>query len=356
MVKVMTGSSSTADTPRHELRKAVAVKWYRTPLAPELLSRLRRRSNFLGLVQSAGFLAVQVGLGALAMYSFGRWPWWATVLAVFAYGTVANFAINAVHELGHGTVFRSRWLNELFLRIYAFFGWQHFHFFGASHIRHHQYTLHPPDDQEVVLPQTFTLGHYLRQSFLAPNAIPYVIRNTWRTALGRFDGEWANTLFPADDPARSLPVRRWAWTLLIGHTVIVAVSLYFRLWLLPVLTSLSFMYGRWLHNALNSTQHIGLVDNVPDFRLCCRTMLINPVFQFLYWHMNYHTEHHMYPGVPCYRLGKLHRAIRHDLPPFPRGVVAAWKAIAAIQKRQRIDPTYCYIAPLPGAQVSEVRP
>ena len=254
----------------------------------------------------------------------------------------------AVHELGHGTVFRSRWLNELFVRIYAFFGWQNFHFFGASHVRHHQYTLHPPDDLEVVLPQQFTLGFYLRQSFLVPNAIPYVIKGVWRTALGKFDGEWANTLFPANDPARSAPVRRWAWTLLIGHTLIVGVSLYYRLWLLPVLTSLSFIYARWLHNALNATQHIGLVDNVPDFRLCCRTILINPVFQFLYWHMNYHTEHHMYAAVPCYKLGRLHRAIRHELPPCPRGLVQTWKEIAAIQERQKTDPKYCYIAPLPA--------
>lgn len=44
-------------------------------------------------------------------------------------------------------------------------------------------------------------------------------------------------------------------------------------------------------------QHAGLSDNVPDFRLCCRTMILNPFFRFLYWHMNYHTEHHMYAAA-----------------------------------------------------------
>lgn len=343
----MSASQAPAGAERADAREPVAVKWYRTPLAPEVLTRLTRRSDVLGLLQSVGFLALQVGLGALAMYSFYHGSWWVTVFAVFAYGTVASFAINAVHELGHGTVFRSRWLNEVFVRLYAFFGWQNFHFFGASHVRHHRYTLHPPDDLEVVLPQTMTLGFYLRQSFLVPNALPYVIKTTWRTALGKFEGEWANTLFPPDDRMRSAPVRRWAWTLLIGHAAIVAVSLYYGLWLLPVLTSFSFMYGRWLHNALNATQHIGLVDMVSDFRLCCRTLRVNPVFRFLYWHMNYHTEHHMYAGVPCYKLGQLHRAIRHELPPCPRGLIRAWKDIAAIQERQKTDPNYGYIAPLP---------
>jgi fatty acid desaturase len=31
----------------------------------------------------------------------------------------------------------------------------------------------------------------------------------------------------------------------------------------------------------------------------------------------------MYAAVPCYRLGKLHKLIRHDLPPSPRGLPAA---------------------------------
>ncbi len=54
--------------------------------------------------------------------------------------------INGFHELSHGTVFRSKWLNELFLRVFSFLGWYSFAHFGASHTRHHAYTLHPPDD------------------------------------------------------------------------------------------------------------------------------------------------------------------------------------------------------------------
>ena len=44
----------------------------------------------------------------------------------------------------------------------------------------------------------------------------------------------------------------------------------------------------------------GLQDYVPDFRLCYRRFLVNPVVRFLYWHMNFHIEHHMYAAVPCY--------------------------------------------------------
>ncbi len=58
-------------------------------------------------------------------------------------------------------------------------------------------------------------------------------------------------------------------------------------------------YGLWRHWLCNNTRHIGLQDNVPDLRLCCRTIRLNPLVQFLYFHMNYHTEHHMYASVPC---------------------------------------------------------
>ena len=73
---------------------------------------------------------------------------------------------------------------------------------------------------------------------------------------------------------------------------------------------------------------------MPDFRLCTRTVILNPFFRFLYWHMNYHIEHHMYAAVPCYRLGKLHAAIKSDLPHCPQGLYEAWTEIAAI-----LEPT-----------------
>ena len=87
-----------------------------------------------------------------------------------------------------------------------------------------------------------------------------------------------------------------------------------------------------------------------DFRLCCRTFTLNPLVRFLYWQMNYHTEHHMYAAVPCYHLARLHRLIRHDLPPTPHGLLAVWREIAAILARQAKDPAYRHVVALPTAR------
>jgi fatty acid desaturase len=107
------------------------------------------------------------------------------------------------------------------------------------------------------------------------------------------------------------------------------------------------MFGKWLQSMCNSAQHVGLQDNVPDFRLSSRTIYLNPFVRFLYWHMNYHIEHHMYAAVPCYRLGKLHRRIKHDLPWCPNGLYKTWTHIAEIQRRQKENPDYQYVAELP---------
>ena len=60
------------------------------------------------------------------------------------------------------------------------------------------------------------------------------------------------------------------------------------------------------------TQHAGLGENVLDHRLNTRTVYMNPVIRFLYWNMNYHVEHHMFPMVPYHRLAELHEEIKHD--------------------------------------------
>ena len=66
----------------------------------------------------------------------------------------------------------------------------------------------------------------------------------------------------------------------------------------------------------------GAAGHVPDFRLllAARSIsILSPVF--LYWQMNYHTEHHMYAGVPCYNLPKLHRLIKPQMPACKRGLL-----------------------------------
>jgi len=329
------------------VRKNVAISWYRTKLPSDVVKSLHKKSDMKGGLQTFGFLAILLGFGGLAWYGFNHRAWWITACFVFCYGLVGAFSINAVHELGHGTVFKTRWLNTMFCHIFAFLGWINHEMFQSSHIRHHRYTLHPPDDLEVVLPVKLVLWHVLKVGFINPLAFVYSLKETCRIACGKFRGEWEMTLYPPSNPdSRKAPVR-WARCLLVGHALIIVTSLATGQWIVPFLTCGSQVFGSGLFFLCNNTQHVGLADNVDDFRLCCRTFTLNPVVRFLYWQMNYHIEHHMFAAVPCYHLDRLHKLIRHDLPPTPDGIIEVWREIDSILKQQIKDSSYQYRAPLP---------
>jgi len=331
------------------------VDWYRSPLPAPLFKELHRRSDAKGWVQTGGYLAIVIGTATLAFWSWWRqWPWGVTLGLVFLHGMVSAFYTNGMHELGHGTVFKTRALNEFFVRLLSFFGWINFEMFNASHQRHHRYTLHAPDDQEVVLPVKLMVKHFFQQGFFNWGTLWWNLKYHFRIARGKFQGEWELTCYPEDKPELRRPAIAWSRMILIGHGTITVVSLALGLWIVPILVTLAPFYGGWLFFLCNNTQHVGLQDNVPDFRLCCRTIELNPVVRFLYWQMNYHTEHHMYAAVPCYHLKRLHEAILPDMPPCPNGLVSAWKQIIGILRRQKEDPTYQYVAPLP-ARTGSVR-
>lgn len=333
-------------------QKTSTIGWYRSPVSRAALDALNQRSDWKGLLQTLGHLGLLMLTGATAWYAAEYLPLPVLLLVLFAHGTVYAFLLNGFHELCHKTVFKTKALNTLFLYFISFISLLNPVMFWASHVEHHKYTLHPPDDQEVLLPVMLTPRDFFKHAIVNPWVFYLVVKGIIRHSFGRLNGDWENALFPASAAEHRRRLFTWARILLVGHVSLAAVSIYFGLWLLPVLITLAPFYGGWLLFLCNNTQHIGLQDNVPDYRLCCRTIILNPVVSFLYWHMNYHTEHHMYAAVPCYHLARLHQLIKYDLPPCPVGLVAAWKEIAAILDKQKLDPTYQHVAVLPARSVA----
>ena len=92
-------------------------------------------------------------------------------------------------------------------------------------------------------------------------------------------------------------------------------------------------YGGPLSQFFNIMQHAGLDEDVYDHRLNTRTVLMNPVFDFLYMNMNYHVEHHMFPMVPYYALPKLHDLIkinvRHPVSDWLKPIVRSSGTVPA---------------------------
>jgi len=326
------------------------IKWYRSPVPVEEMTKLYQRSDWRGFVQCVSYLGLLAFTGGLSWYAVGRAPLLVVLALLFIHGTFFAFLVNGFHELCHQTVFQTRSLNVWFLRIFSFIGWLNPVFFWASHQEHHKYTLHPPDDLEVTLPVKLTLKNYLKFAFINPLGLYDRIRSIIRLSLGIVDGEWGNILFPPEDKAKRRALFNWGRIILFGHLLIVIVALALGWWMFVVVFTLAPFYAQGFQYLLNEAQHIGLSDRVSDYRLNTRTILVNPFLRFLYWNMNYHIEHHMFAAVPWYNLRKLHALIENDLPPSPNGLVETWSIIIPIVRKQREDRNYTYVPNVPKAQ------
>src|SRR3984957_19774051 len=74
---------------------------------------------------------------------------------------------------------------------------------------------------------------------------------------------------------------------------------------------------------------------------------MNRVNRYLYWNMNYHLEHHLFPLVPYHNLAKLHEIVKPDTPVPYSGLRSAWSEVIPAVLRQAKDPAYCVKRELP---------
>ena len=354
-------------SPLNEVTRTKRVRWYRSPIEPQELRRLMQRSDLQGWVQALGNLALLAATATFTWYLYLQQAWVGFAVVLYLHCTFGSFLSAACHELDHGTVFRTKRLNRVFLRIFAPLAWFNFHDYALSHTYHHRYTLHPDGDREVVLPKTPSLrALYLLQlctinitgGFESSGLVP-TLRGVGGTAFGFFprrlrDGEpetgrmgdeWVRALYAAHPEERAKSVR-WARRTLAGHALVIVAGAATGLWLLPVLVSFPIVLGNVWRYFIGVPMHCGLRDNVPDFRKCVRSIRLDPLSTFVYWRMNWHMEHHMYAGVPCYNLRRLRHAIAADLPQA-RTLFGAWREMRAIWKRQQTEPDYQYDTPVP---------
>ena len=353
-----------SETTEVILNEEVRINWYRCKVDRAVMSELMRKSDakaFRHVLLQLGLYTCTAILAFLAFKNIhaANWMWTLPLflLILFVHGTCTSFwAGDAGHELTHKTPFKTQFWNDFFLSIYSFLGWFDPIGYRLSHSKHHQFTTHNDLDGEVVLPQTLDIkGIYWFFKALAfdPLNIWRVLNRWTRAAFGDstsssfFGPEWMAKLIPKDNEKLRRSHRNWARVVVLGHLALATLFIATGNWILVIIINFGGLLCPWLVILCNYPQHIGLSPNTPDFRLCCRTYTCSPLIAFLYWNMQYHIEHHMFPSVPFYNLPRLRKAIEHDLPPAPHGLWATWREMWPIMQRQRIDPTYSYVPPLP---------
>jgi fatty acid desaturase len=342
----------------------IKINWYRTKVDKAVMSELMRKSDARAFAQVIPQLLLFAATGTLAYLAYlnvhaSNWPWAVplVLLALFVHGTFSRFYGGiAGHELCHKTPFKTQFWNDFFLAIYSFLSWFDPVSYRLSHVKHHQYTVYAEHDGEVVLPQGlnwYGINFVLKALTFDP-LIPFKLLRTWGyAAFGDsskslfFTAGWMDRILPKTKTELRREHRNWARIVLLGHLTLDTIFIVTGHWFLIIVVTLGCQYANWLAVLCTSPQHVGLVPNAPDFRLCCRTYTCGWLPAFLYWNMQYHLEHHMFPAVPFYNLPRLRKAIEHDLPPATHGLRATWKELLPIMKRQREDPTYIFVPVLP---------
>jgi len=128
------------------------IDWYRSPVGREALKEFTQKSDLKGWLQAGSFFLIFALTTAAAFYFFRTRQWVAMVVLCYFHslfqGMVGMSA--AVHELSHGTVFVNKRVNEFFYKLFCFLTWNNPVHFRASHMLHHQLTVHRGRDKEVI--------------------------------------------------------------------------------------------------------------------------------------------------------------------------------------------------------------
>lgn len=309
-----------------------AATWYHSDVPRAEMKALMQRRDGPALWDTALYYGLMLASAAAAV---ALWPSWAAAPFWLIYGTLyASGADSRWHECGHGTAFKTRWMNRVVYQIACFCLLRNPVIWRYSHARHHSDTIIVGRDPEIITmrpPALLKLGLL----FLGWDTVQSLGKTVRHATTGLNAHEAA--FVPGTQQAAAKRVAR-IWLAVFAATLAAALAmgsaLPFMLLFGPVI------WGSWHYVMTGLLQHTGMADNVIDHRLNARSVLMNPVSRFLYWNMNYHVEHHMFPMVPYHALPKLHAAIAHDLPPPNRSIPEAVAEVAQALWRQRRDPEY----------------
>ena len=300
--------SLDGESTRQAIENGLAsAEWYHTDIPRAQMKELMKRSDGPAVRDTLlWFFLMAVSLAGGIYY----WGSWWCVPFFFVYGTLYGSSSDARwHEMGHGTAFKTQWMNDWVYQIASFMIMRNPVTWRWSHARHHTDTIIVGRDVEIAL---------MRPPALLKWVLNYVgivdgylsLKTLVRNALGIL----------SVDEKDFIPQTEWPKVIAVArvhvgiYVLTLAAALYLWSWLPLMIIGLPRLYGAWHNVLVGLLQHGGLADNVLDHRLNCRTVYMNPVSRFLYMNMNYHVEHHMFPMVPFHALPKLHELIKHDLP------------------------------------------
>jgi len=288
------------------------------------------KSNAQGFLYFVGNLAL-MGLNSYLIVKCLDGP--PTLHPVLAFLIIwQGFSICAMgfagqHECCHFTAFESVRLNKLFMYLMSLPAFSFAEHERLLHRDHHTFTGIPGKDTELVEWGDMVYKNGFRK---VPESIfEYwwlFVSLTWNTALNRMRKlGYCAMGTPVDYTCTSWTVDRdvnsgrpsikdslqwWAKAHIAFYVAFLPLCMYFigvRLmfwcWLLPWFVGPAPL---WF---IQIAEHADCLQEA-DGRVNTRTVGANALFRFVYWNMNYHAEHHLYPTFPFHHLHEAHELLK----------------------------------------------
>lgn len=333
--------SLVGDSARTAIETGLAsAEWYHTDVPRKAMKALMQRADGPAMRDTAIWLG---GLLLAAAGGVALWGTWWCVPFFFVYGTLYGSASDSRwHECGHGTAFKTRWMNDAVYEVASFMLMRNPVTWRWSHARHHTDTIIVGRDAEIAVMRPPDLLR-VAANFVGLFDVWHSLSALLRNAAGTVTPD-EQSFIPESERTKAVTSARVHIAI---YALTIALSFVVRSWLPLMLIGLPRMYGCWHMVMVGLLQHGGLAEDVTDHRLNSRTVYMNPVSRFIYWNMNYHVEHHMFPMVPFHALPQLHALIKHDLPAPNTSILDAYREMVPAFLRQLRHEDYFLKRELP---------
>jgi fatty acid desaturase len=269
---------------------------------------------------------------------------------LYIYYFFYGFVVAIGHELQHKTVFASSfdWFSEILFFIIQVILWNSPRYARISHKLHHRYTMVRDVDPETAWPEIISVN-WLRKTLLS-FLLRILVVGAVLELFNSFKLQFSRVLGKKDQMMRNhcsdkdiVVIRIESLAILMIHLSIIIGAILFRKWELIVFITLAWQIGSAIEVLWHATEHIGRIYNVNDHRLNTRSIKVNPLIKLIFWGLDDHVDHHLFPAVPSRNLPKLHSILAKDLAK-PRNLIGCWKEMFAIAREKDIHPENEYVS------------
>jgi len=250
------------------------------------------KTNTDGLIRLVVLVAIIAALTASIITRVPFWP-----LLMLPQGLMLISLFHLLHECIHDTPFRTQRLNLTVGAICGFILLLPCEWFRYFHRDHHRFTQIQGKDPELETARPATKTEWL----IHLSGLPLL--KSLLTVIGKYTlGRSSDSYIP--ESAEATVIRQVRY-MTLAYGILWFVSLTTQnttllwVWVIPLQIGQPFLRLYLL------AEH-SLCEHSDNMFLNTRTVLTNPLVRWFTWNMPFHTEHHVYPGVPFHKLPALH--------------------------------------------------